>query len=69
MSSVCCPLVCPALTTTMASPGVKDASISPPDAPIASPVVSALAARELPSAVNSKELLQEHEARTGGKVS
>lgn len=33
------------------------------------PAVSALAARELESAVNSKELWEEHVARTGGKVS
>ena len=34
----------------------------------AASAVSSLAARELPSAVNSKKLLDEHLARTGGKV-
>lgn len=39
------------------------------DCKTAPPAGSALAARELESAVNSKELWEEHVARTGGKVS
>lgn len=42
----------------------------PGNAPVAAAptAVSALSARELPSAVNSEELMQEHFSRTGGKV-
>ncbi|CAN0121016.1 unnamed protein product, partial [Ectocarpus fasciculatus] len=39
-----------------------------PDAPPAAGPPSALAAREMASAVNSQELLQAHVARTGGKI-
>ena len=52
----------------------NDGASSPPSSDAAAgaagvaPAASALAARELPSAVNSKKLLDEHLARTGGKV-
>lgn len=63
------------LHTTMSAPEAgNDGSSSPPPSDAtagaagAAPAASALAARELPSAVNSKKLLDEHLARTGGKV-
>lgn len=53
------------MTRTEAQPGASnDAAMSSPPPPPS----SSLQARDLPSAVNSKELMAAHVARTGGKV-
>lgn len=52
------------MTKTEAQPSASNGAAVPPSPP----PPSSLQARDLPSAVNSKELMEAHVARTGGKV-